>query len=124
MLNKDYLISDLTKKIVQEFGYKVKFHKNKKSIKKNYNSCCNIFLTQLRTGQKDHEELLTKNEKVFKDFDKTICTVEFPKMNKNLNVILNKITKSKNIYDLKFYLKKYFKRYQPQNNSIKVSKTI
>ena len=109
------------------FGYqiqKVKFHNNVSSIGTNYQKFCNVLLTPLSMGQKNHEELVAEKEKIFKNFDKNICTVEFPKKIKNFKYIINKIMKSKNNDNLKNLLKKHLKNFKPKNKYINVSKSI
>ena len=126
ILNKDHLVVNLVKKIIREFNYIPKFYKNKKrKIKQNYNNnICNILLTPLSGGQKTYEEFVAEEENIQEDLDRTICTVEFPKYNKNIEKIISKIMKCKNIKQLKIYLIKNFKNYNPPKKFINISKTI
>ena len=123
-LNKDYLLTDLVEKILTEFDLKTKFLKIDK-IKKNYkNKTCYILLTSISDGQKKFEEFYSKNEKIIKDVDKTVCKVNLPRFNKKFDIAINKILKFRNIQALKKFLGKEFKNYQSPKKFSKVSQTI
>jgi FlaA1/EpsC-like NDP-sugar epimerase len=123
VLNKDFLISDLAKKIVKKFNYIPRFYKKGK-IKNNYKKNCYIKLTPISDGQKFYEELFSKSEYVMKDLDNTIYKVDLPGFNKNISLILERIIKIKDISKLKKYLSIHFKNYSPPSKHTNVSKTI
>ena len=124
VLTKDYLISELTKKITKKFNFIPKFYK-KGNINNNYkNRICYILLTSITDGQKLYEEFVTEKENLTEDIDGSICKVDFPYSDNNLKFILNKIIKIDNINELKKYLLKKLKNYKPPREYIKVSKTI
>ena len=120
-LNKDFLIKDLVDKITKYYGYNAKFKKGyiKNAItKKDYN----ILLTPPNThGQKLHEELLSKNEKIYQFNDATYISTDLPSYKNNLEV---KIFSASSIVEIKKILKQKFKNYNFSNKVLKVSKTI
>ncbi len=124
VLTKDYLISELTKKITKKFNFIPKFYK-KGNINNNYkNRICYILLTSISDGQKSFEEFVSKKENILEDIDKSICKVDSPSYDKSVDDILDKILKSNDIDKLKKYLSIKFKNYQPPKKYIKVSRTI
>ena len=84
ILNKDFLIVDLVKKISKYYRFKPRF--NKKLIKsKNKNKSLNILLTPHNShGQKLIEELISKNEKIYYFDDKTYISTDLPNYKNNL----------------------------------------
>ena len=124
ILNKDYLLTELVKRIVKKLKYKTKFYK-KINLKNNYKKkVCYILLTPISDGQKSYEELVSKKENILKDVDKSICKVDLPIYNKRVKLILDKILASNDINNLKKYLSLKFKNYQPPKKFINLSQTI
>ena len=123
-LNKDYLLTEIAEKITRKFNLTAKFYK-KGNITKNYrNKVCHILLTSISDGQKPFEEFVSKKENILEDIDKSICKVDLPFYDNNIDYILDKILKSNDIDKLKKYLSLKFKSYQPPKKYIKVSRTI
>tara|TARA_B100000700_G_scaffold67305_1_gene74432 strand:- start:3219 stop:4379 length:1161 start_codon:yes stop_codon:yes gene_type:complete len=124
ILTKDYLISELAKKITKKFNLIPKFYKTG-NISNNYkNRICYILLTSISDGQKLYEEFVTEKEHIIDDIDNSICKVDFPYSDNSLKFVLNKIIKMNNIKELKKYLLKTLKNYKPPKEYIKASKTI
>jgi len=124
-LNKEHLIKDLIIKILKLNGFVPKFlnkikYKNIK-ISKNYP----ILLTNPNNhGQKYFEEFHTNLEKLYSDKkDKSIIRVSLPSPI-NVDKILISIFKFKSINDVKKFLVKNFKSYNPPKDVIKVSRNL
>ena len=126
VLNKDFLIKDLTEKIITNFKLNPKFYKNKnKILTNNYkNKQCYVLLTSISDGQKAYEELFSENENVHSDTDNTVCKVNLPPYNKRILNLLNKILICKNINQIKKIILREFNNYNPPKKTIKLSKTI
>ena len=67
---------------------------------------------------------MSEKECIHKDIDNSICKVDLPKYDKNTTKIINRIIKSTDINQLKIYLIKNFKNYNPPKKFINISKTI
>ena len=93
ILNEDLYITDLVKKIVQKFN----LFQNlvEKIIKNYYKKNCYILLTRVSDGQKSYEEFYGKEDKIFKDNDKSFYKINLPNYDYKINKILNKIIKFK-----------------------------
>tara|TARA_B100000242_G_C43047064_1_gene488831 strand:+ start:1277 stop:2437 length:1161 start_codon:yes stop_codon:yes gene_type:complete len=124
ILNKDYLLTELVKKITRKLKLKPKFYKKGKFTNNYKNKICYISLTSISDGQKSSEEFFSNKENISKDRDGSICKVDLPTYNNKVNFILNRILNSNNVDKLKKYLSKEFKNYQPPKKYIKVSRTI
>jgi len=121
ILNKDFLIVDLVKKISKYYRFKPRF--NKKLIKsKNTNKSLNILLTPHNShGQKLIEELISKNEKIYYFDDKTYISTDLPNYKNNLT---RRLLSAKSIPEIKKYFQKRFKNYKFLKKVFSVSKTI
>ena len=123
-LNKDYLLTEMVKKISAKFNLKIRFYK-KGNITNNYkDKICYVCLTSISDGQKSFEEFSSQKENILDDDDKSICKVDLPNYNNKIKFILDKILNSNNVNKLRKYLSKEFKNYQPPKKFIKVSRTI
>ena len=127
-LSKEYLIKDITIKILKLDKYQPYFlntinaHKSKNiKINKDYP----VHLTEPNTdGQKLYEEFYGNSEKVYPDKkDKTISKIKLP-ISDDINKIVNNILKFDNINKVKSYLTKNFKSYKSPKNIIKISKYL
>ena len=127
-LSKEYLIKDITIKILKLDKYQPYFlntinaHKSKNiKINKDYP----VHLTEPNTdGQKLYEEFYGNSETVYPDKkDKTISKIKLP-VSDNINKIVNNILKFDNINKVKNYLTKNFKTYKSPKNIIKISKYL
>lgn len=98
----------------------IKYKKNKKFIK--ISNSAKVFLVNKNiTGQKNQEELFSKNEKLVKNLDdKTILKVEFS-INKKINSLT--FEKFKSIKKIKNYFKNKL-NFNYQNKSIKISHNL
>jgi len=124
ILSDDSLILNLARKIIKELNYNPIFFKKGK-IKKNYrNKNCYVLLTSISAGQKVYEELISENERVYKDDDTSICKVDFPEYQRNTNKIIKKIMNCKKITQVKKYLILKYKNYNPPKKFINISNTI
>ena len=123
-LNKDYLITDLVKKINKKFNYSTKFYKKNKFTNNYKKKICYVLLTAISDGQKSFEEFVSTKENILDDIDKSVSKVPLPTSNTKVKAILGKILNIKNIEKLKKYLSKEFKYYKPPKKYIKVSQTI
>ncbi len=126
ILNKDFLIKDLTERIILNFKLNPKFYKNKnKILTNNYkNKQCYVLLTSVSDGQKTYEELFSENENIINDSDNTVCKVNLPPYNKRTLSLLNKILICKSINQIKTIILREFDNYNPPIKTIKLSKTI
>ena len=123
-LNKDYLLTEMVKKISTKLNLTTRFYK-KGNITNNYkDNICYVCLTSISDGQKSFEEFSSKKENILDDDDESICKVDLPIYNYRVKFILDKILNSNNVNKLRTYLSKEFKNYQPPKKYIKVSKTI
>ena len=87
ILNKDYLLTELVKKITRKLKLIPKFYK-KGNYTKNYkNKICYISLTSISDGQKSFEEFFSNKENIFKDLDKSIYKVDLPAYDNKINFI-------------------------------------
>ena len=127
-LSKEYLIKDITIKILKLNKYnpyflnKINAHKNKNiKINKDYP----VHLTEPNiVGQKLYEEFYGSSEKVYPDKkDKTISKIMLP-ISGDINKIVNNILKFDNIDKIKSYLTKNFKSYKSPKNIINISKYL
>lgn len=123
-LNKDYLLTEMVKKISTKLNLTTRFYK-KGNITNNYkDKICYVCLTSISDGQKSFEEFSSKKENILDDDDESICKVDLPIYNYRVKFILDKILNSNNVNKLRTYLSKEFKNYQPPKKYIRVSKTI
>ena len=124
ILNKDYLITDLIKKITKIYGLIPVFYK-KDYVKNNHkNNICHILLTPLSDGQKTYEKFIENDEVILIDRDKSVCKINLPKYENRVELILDKISKFKDVVKLKKYISKEFKNYKPPKSYHNISKTI
>ena len=124
MLKRDILITDIAKKILSKFNFKVKFTNKLKKTSNYKNKICNILLTSLSDGQKLNEEIISDNENIITDKDQTVLKVKLPHYDKSIEKITKKILNSKNLKELKTILIGKFKNFSSPNKRVNVSKTI
>ena len=119
ILNKDYLLTELVKKITRKLKLKPKFYK-KGNYTKNYkNKICYISLTSISDGQKSSEEFFSNKENISKDRDGSICKVDLPTYNNKVNFILNRILNSNDVEKLKNIYQKNSKIINFRKNILK-----
>ncbi len=123
-LNKDYLLTEMVKKISKKLNLTAKFYK-KGNMTNNYkNKICYVWLTPISDGQKLFEEFYSQEENIIHDDDKSICKINLPTYDSRVKLILDKILNINNINKLKKFLSEEFRNYQPPRKYIKISRTI
>ena len=123
ILEKDILISDLTKKIL--LFLKVNYKFSEKKFKFNNNNKLFVYLSpSISDGQKFRETLYSSEEKIFKDEDISIIKTDLHPSKIKFLDLKKKLFTCKNTQDLKKNLKKFFKKYKPPKRYKSVSKYL
>ena len=125
ILEKDFLIKDLAKRIASILKIKIKFVNDKNQLLKK-NSKLNILLTKPFThGQKINEELYSNDEKIFfDDHDKSIVITKLPNIDRTLKEYLKKILAEKNLNGIRKLIKKKYKKFPSNSNFKFISRTL
>ena len=122
LLNKDFTLAFLAKKIASVYGYKLKYTNKFTKIKNRVYPV--IISNKNLVGQKNYEEFFDKkNDTII--YDKDLKTMKI-KLNSKINVssIIKDIQHKKNKLEIIKIIKKKIKTFNPQKKSIKVSHLI
>ena len=122
LLNKDFTLAFLAKKIASVYGYKLKYTNKFTKIKNRVYPV--IISNKNLVGQKNYEEFFDKkNDTII--YDKDLKTMKI-KLNSKINVssIIKDIQHKKNKLEIIKLIKKKIKTFNPQKKSIKVSHLI
>ena len=122
IMNKEYKLSFIVKKLLDIYGYKIKYSKKILSIKGNIFPV--IVSSKNLEGQKDYEEFYDKKiNKVVYDKDKQTMKIDL--INKvNVDYIIKKLLQLKSKNKIIKLIQKKIKTFKPNKNTIKVSHLI
>lgn len=122
ILNKEYSLSTLVKKILDLYGYKIKYSKKFLSVKKS--SFPVIAIDNNLEGQKNYEEFYNRGvDQVTYDNDNQTMKIDL--VNRmDVNLINKKIQKLKTKNEIIKLIQRKIKTFTPKKNSIKVSHLI
>ena len=122
ILNKEYKLSSLVKKLLFIYGYKIKYSKRILSVKKSFFPV--VIINDNLEGQKNYEEFYNKNrDQVTYDKDNQTMKIELIN-NIDVDLIVKKIQKQKTKNEIIKLIQKKIKTFIPKKNSIKVSHLI
>ena len=122
ILNKEYKLSSLVKKLLYIYGYKIKYSKRVLSVKKSFFPV--VIINDNLEGQKNYEEFYNKNrDQVTYDKDNQTMKIELIN-NIDVDLIVKKIQKQKTKNEIIKLIQKKIKTFIPKKNSIKVSHLI
>ena len=122
ILNEEYKLSSLVKKLLFIYGYKIKYSKKVLSVKKSFFPV--VITDDNLEGQKNYEEFYNKNiDQVTYDKDNQTMKIELIN-NIDVDLIVKKIQKQKTKNEIIKLIQKKIKTFIPKKNSIKVSHLI
>ena len=122
ILNEEYKLSSLVKKLLYIYGYKIKYSKRILSVKKSFFPV--VIINDNLEGQKNYEEFYNKNrDQVTYDKDNQTMKIELIN-NIDVDLIVKKIQKQKTKNEIIKLIQKKIKSFIPKKNSIKVSHLI
>ena len=122
ILNKEYKLSSLVKKLLFIYGYKIKYSKKVLSVKKSFFPV--VITDDNLEGQKNYEEFYNKNiDQVTYDKDNQTMKIELIN-NIDVDLIVKKIQKQKTKNEIIKLIQKKIKTFIPKKNSIKVSHLV
>jgi len=122
ILNEEYKLSSLVKKLLYIYGYKIKYSKRILSVKKSFFPV--VIINDNLEGQKNYEEFYNKNrDQVTYDKDNQTMKIELIN-NIDVDLIVKKIQKQKTKNEIIKLIQKKIKTFIPKKNSIKVSHLI
>ena len=122
ILNKEYKLSSLVKKLLFIYGYKIKYSKKVLSVKKSFFPV--VITDDNLEGQKNYEEFYNKNiDQVTYDKDNQTMKIELIN-NIDVDLIVKKIQKQKTKNEIIKLIQKKIKTFMPKKNSIKVSHLV
>jgi len=122
ILNKEYSLSSLVKKLLNLYGYKIKYSKKFLSVKKT--SFPVVAIDNNLEGQKNYEEFYNRGvDQVTYDNDNQTMKIDL--VNRmDVNLINKKIQKLKTKNEIIKLIQRKIKTFTPKKNSIKVSHLI
>ena len=122
ILNEEYKLSSLVKKLLYIYGYKIKYSKRILSVKKSFFPV--VIINDNLEGQKNYEEFYNKNrDQVTYDKDNQTMKIELIN-NIDVDLIVKKIQKQKTKNEIIKLIQKKIKTFIPKKNSIKVSHLV
>lgn len=122
ILNKEYKLSSLVKKLLYIYGYKIKYSKKVLSVKKSFFPV--VIIDDNLEGQKNYEEFYNKNiDQVTYDKDNQTMKIELIN-NIDVDLIVKKIQKQKTKNQIIKLIQKKIKTFIPKKKSIKVSHLV
>ncbi len=122
ILNKEYKLSSLVKKLLYIYGYKIKYSKKVLSVKKSFFPV--VIIDDNLEGQKNYEEFYNKNiDQVTYDKDNQTMKIELIN-NIDVDLIVKKIQKQKTKNQIIKLIQKKIKTFIPKKKSVKVSHLV
>ena len=122
ILNKEYKLSSLVKKLLYIYGYKIKYSKKILSVKKSLFPV--VIIDDNLEGQKNYEEFYNKNiDQVTYDKDNQTMKIELIN-NIDVDLMVKKIQKQKTKNQIIKLIQKKIKTFIPKKKSIKVSHLV
>jgi FlaA1/EpsC-like NDP-sugar epimerase len=122
ILNKEYSLSSLVKKLLDIYGYKIKYSKKVLSVKKS--SFPVVVIDNNLEGQKNYEEFYNRDiDQVIYDNDNQTMKINLVSR-MNVNLIVKKIQKQKTKKEIIKLIQQKMKTFIPKKNTIKVSHLI
>jgi UDP-N-acetylglucosamine 4,6-dehydratase len=122
IMNKEYKLSFIIKKLLNLYGYKIKYSNKILSIKKNIFPV--VVSRKGLEGQKDYEEFYDKNlNKVIYDKDKQTMKIDLIN-NINVDSMTKKLPQLKSKNEIIKLIQKKIKKFKPNKHTIKVSHLI
>jgi len=118
----EYKLSFLIKKLLQLYGYKIKYLKKVMAVKRNLFPV--VVYEKNLEGQKNYEEFYDKN-KNYVEYDRDCQTMKINLTNKyKVNTIIQKLLKLKSKQEIIRLIQKKDRNFKPKKNTIKVSELI
>ena len=122
IMKKEYSLSVIIKKLLNIYGYKIKYSRKILAIKKNFFPV--VVSRKNLEGQKNYEEFYdNKLSKIIYDKDKQTMKIDLVS-NINVGYITNKLLKLKSKNNVVKLIKNKIKTFKPNKNTIKVSHLI
>jgi FlaA1/EpsC-like NDP-sugar epimerase len=122
VLNKEYSLSSLVKKLLDIYGYKIKYSKKVLSVKRS--SFPVVVIDNNLEGQKNYEEFYNRNiDQVTYDNDNQTMKIDLVSR-MDTNLIVKKIQKQKTKKEIIKLIRRKIKTFIPKKNSIKVSHLV
>ena len=122
IMNKEYKLSFIIKKLLNLYGYKIKYSNKILSIKRNIFPV--VVSRKDLEGQKDYEEFYDKNlNKVIYDKDKQTMKIDLID-NINVDSMTKKLPQLKSKNEIIKLIQKKIKKFKPNKHTIKVSHLI
>ena len=118
----EYKLSFLIKKLLQLYGYKIKYSKKIMKVKRILFPV--VVYEKNLEGQKNYEEFYDKN-KHYVEYDKDRQTMKINLLNKfKVDTVIQKLLKLKSKQEFIRLIQKRDKNFKPKKNTIKVSELI
>jgi hypothetical protein len=122
VMNKEYKLSFIVKKLLNIYGYKIKYSDKILSIKGNLFPV--VISNKDLEGQKDYEEFYDKKlNKVIYDKDKQTMKIDLVD-NINVDSMTKKLSQLRSKSEIIKLIQKKIKNFKPNKNTIKVSHLI
>ena len=122
ILNKEYSLSSLVKKLLDIYGYKIKYSKKVLSVKRS--SFPVVVIDNNLEGQKNYEEFYNRDiDQVTYDNDNQTMKIDLVSR-MDTNLIVKKIQKQKTKKEIIKLIRRKIKTFIPKKNSIKVSHLV
>ena len=122
ILSKEYSFSSLVKKILNIYGYKIKYSKKVLSVKRS--SFPVVVIDNNLEGQKNYEEFYNRDiDQVTYDNDNQTMKIDLVSR-MDVNLIVKKIPKQKTKKEIIKLIQRKIKNFIPKKNSIKVSHLV
>ena len=122
LMNKEYRLSLIVKKLLDIYGYRIKYSKKLLPIKKNIFPV--VVSKKDLEGQKNYEEFYDKKlNKIIYDQDGQTMKIDLTS-NINVDYMINRLSQLKSKNDIIKLIQKKAKTFKPNKNTIKVSHLI
>ena len=122
IMNKEYNLSYIIKKLLNIYGYKIKHSNKVLSVKKDIFPV--VVSKKNLEGQKNYEEFYDRKlNKVIYDKDQQTMKIDLID-NMNVDLIVNKLLKLKSKNNIIKLIQKKIKSFKPNKKTIKVSHLI
>jgi hypothetical protein len=119
----EYKLSFLVKKLLQLYGYKIKYSKKVMAVKKNLFPV--VVYEKNLEGQKNYEEFYDKSKHITWNMIEDCQTMKINLTNKyKTNTIIQKLLKLKSKQEIIRLIQKKDRNFKPKKNTIKVSELI